>query len=75
MRNLSCSAGFNHTLLLAADGSVFAVGRGDCGRLGFGDEEDTGPEPRKILSDPCRNCARLSDQQYLLLVPQISNRP
>ncbi len=37
---VSIAAGWNHSLLLSADGVVYACGRNDCGQLGFETLED-----------------------------------
>ena len=47
VRAVAVSAGYNHTLILAASGSAYTVGRGGLGQLGHGDREDF-LEPRKI---------------------------
>ena len=40
VRVVGVAAGGNHSIALAADGRVFTFGRGECGVLGHGDEQD-----------------------------------
>ena len=46
-RVVAVSAGYAHSLATTADGAVWSWGRGACGRLGHGDEQDQ-LLPRKV---------------------------
>ena len=49
---VAVSCGFNHTVALSSDGSVFSWGSGDCGQLGLVEVEPDGgvvvPAPRRV---------------------------
>ena len=47
-RVVAVSAGERHSLALAADGAVFAWGKGDGGRLGHGEDDSSQLLPKKI---------------------------
>ena len=42
------SAGSRHSLALTADGAVVTWGKGECGRLGHGEDESNQLLPKKV---------------------------